>query len=223
MSMWLVTAATRMELSACVERLTPGVVVATLVTGIGPLEAAVRLAARLSRHGGEIRAVANVGVAGAYAAGGRGPTLLDLCLARCEVLGDLGVCAGQGVARLHPAILDQAEVLELDRELVDRATKLLTWAGETPRSGTFVTVSSASGSFRRAAALGREFAALCENMEGAAVARVCAEWRLPCLELRAISNVAGERRKERWCLADAAVRAGGAMACLLNHDGEEGL
>ncbi len=205
-------------MAACLDRLEPGHSVSALVTGIGPLESAVRLAAWLHRHGGKVRAVANVGVAGAYAAGGRGPALLDLCLARQEVLGDVGVCAGQGIVRLPPAILDQVGMLELDQGLAERAARVLARAGESLRCGTFVTVSSASGGFRRAAALGREYDALCENMEGAAVARVCAEWGLPCLELRAISNVAGERNKERWRLVEAAARAGAGMACVLHHD-----
>ncbi|OQX07470.1 MAG: futalosine hydrolase [Desulfobulbaceae bacterium A2] len=221
--MWLVTAATRMELVACLKRLEPGHSVSALITGIGPLESAVRLAVWLHRHGGKVRAVANVGVAGAYAAGGRGPAMLDLCLARQEVLGDLGVCVGQGFERLSPAILDQVGMLELDQGLVERAARVLARAGENLRCGPFVTVSSASGGFRRAAALGREYDALCENMEGAAVARVCAEWGLPCLELRAISNVAGERNKERWRLAEAAARAGEALARFLHHEAQDGV
>jgi futalosine hydrolase len=37
-------------------------------------------------------------------------------------------------------------------------------------------------------------------MEGAAIAQVCAIYKIPMLEIRGISNIAGERDKRKWNL-----------------------
>ncbi|HEX7239102.1 MAG TPA: hypothetical protein VF263_02460, partial [Longimicrobiaceae bacterium] len=51
---------------------------------------------------------------------------------------------------------------------------------------------------------------LCEGMEGAALAHVCALYGVPFLELRAVSNAVEDRDLSRWRLpeaVDAATRA----------------
>jgi futalosine hydrolase len=37
-----------------------------------------------------------------------------------------------------------------------------------------------------------------ESMEGAAVFKVCEEFKIPCMQIRAISNIVEERNKEKW-------------------------
>jgi futalosine hydrolase len=68
------------------------------------------------------------------------------------------------------------------------------------KTGNFITVSAVSGSQKRAKDLGKRFGAVCENMEGAAIAQVCALYELPMIELRGISNMAGVRDKRKWNL-----------------------
>jgi futalosine hydrolase len=68
------------------------------------------------------------------------------------------------------------------------------------KSGNFITVSSATGAYKRALELEKKFNAICENMEGAAIAQVCAIYKIPMLEIRGISNIAGERNKRKWNL-----------------------
>jgi futalosine hydrolase len=65
--------------------------------------------------------------------------------------------------------------------------------------------------------LAARFGGLCENMEGAAVARVCAAFDLPCLELRSISNRVEDRDTGRWRLKEACAKAGAAVARVLEH------
>ncbi|MGE5239137.1 MAG: futalosine hydrolase [Chloroflexota bacterium] len=60
-------------------------------------------------------------------------------------------------------------------------------------SGTFVTVSSCTGTLDRALVIERQFNAVCENMEGAAVAHVALMSGVPVTEIRAISNVITDR------------------------------
>ena len=72
-----------------------------------------------------------------------------------------------------------------------------------------------SATVSRGAMLMRQYDGLCENMEGAAVARVCEEYNLPLLEMRTISNFVEERDLTRWKLHEACDEAGKAAAILL--------
>jgi futalosine hydrolase len=49
----------------------------------------------------------------------------------------------------------------------------------------------------------QKFNAQVESMEGAALSYVCAQYQLPYVQLRAISNYAGERDKSKWEIAKA--------------------
>lgn len=103
----------------------------------------------------------------------------------------------------------------LQGHLLDRARALLSGQGLTPWTGPFVSVLAVSGTLARGESLRTRFHALCENMEGAAVARVAEEFHLPCLELRAISNMVEDRDLARWRLAEAIERTAEAMVTLL--------
>ena len=85
--------------------------------------------------------------------------------------------------------------------------------------GPFVTVQECSGTDELGEERGRRFGALCENMEGAAAAHICALYDVPFAELRAMSNIVEQRALEQWDLPGAAARAQAAAQELL----EEGL
>jgi len=53
-------------------------------------------------------------------------------------------------------------------------------------------------------ALYERFGALCESMEGAAAAHVCALHEVPFLEVRGISNLVENRNRAKWRIAEAA-------------------
>lgn len=213
--MFLITAATDFEmtpfLAACRQEKVPH-----LVTGVGPVEAAVRLAARLHAGAAGIRGVINFGVAGAYLLPG-GPRLLDICLAEREVLGDLGICLGDRIEPVGGANVRPPATFGMDPGLLATAAQALAAQQMPVLCGTFVTVSCASGTAGRGAMLARQHGGLCENMEGAAVARVCQEFVLPCLELRCISNLVEDRDPSRWRLREACRRAGEVTALVLAH------
>jgi futalosine hydrolase len=83
--------------------------------------------------------------------------------------------------------------------------------------GPFVTVSAVSGSPARARILANRYRALCENMEGGAVAQVCLRYRVPFLEIRGLSNRAGDRNKKRWQLSKALNNSQRALLYLLEN------
>lgn len=207
----LLAAATDFELRAFAAA-GSGRPVRTLLTGIGPVETAFTLTDALHRQAGSVSAVINFGIAGAFPDSGAG--LLDICLAEEEVLGDLGICLPERIERFAEQGLVVRDHFVLDAGLLSAAAQALTQAGLHCRSGVFVTVSSSSGTAARARQIGRRRQGLCENMEGAAAARVCEAFGLPCLELRCVSNMAGERDKRRWRLREACLRAGQAAAAV---------
>lgn len=184
------------------------------ISGVGPLETAVRLTRRLSVDAGLVSLVLNFGVAGAYPGGGAG--MLDLCMAEREVLGDFGVATDDGFISLGSPLAN-APVFSLVSPYLDRAGEICAAAGLACRKGVFVTVNAASGTAKRGAVLQKAYAGLCENMEGAAVARVCAEFSLPCLEVRVISNLVEDRCPENWRLCEAIERCGRSVALLLDR------
>ena len=67
------------------------------------------------------------------------------------------------------------------------------------KKGPFLTVSATTGNQERLYILKRRFPeAICENMEGAAVAQICTIYNLPWFECRGISNLTGEYDKNKW-------------------------
>ncbi len=216
MKRYLVTAATPFEMEAYGQYAGEDGSM-RLVTGVGPVECCVRLTRSLMTSTGGIRGVVNFGVAGAYfqPRGESSPSLLDICLARQEVFGDFGICMERHVEDLAGNHLGATKTFVLDTELRRQAAAVLRRHGIVTRSGTFVTVCCASGTLRRGAMLADRYQALCENMEGAAVARVCAEFGLPCLEIRSVSNMVEDRDIGKWKLDQACEAAGRATALVV--------
>ncbi|MGW8195068.1 MAG: phosphorylase family protein, partial [Desulforhopalus sp.] len=80
-------------------------------------------------------------------------------------------------------------------------------AGLRFHTGTFITVNSISATRRRGVMLRSRWGGLCENMEGAAVARACREYSIPWLELRCIANFVEDRDPSTWRLQDGCRKA----------------
>lgn len=182
-----------------------------LATGMGKTNAAHTLTALLEGH--RVRGVIGFGIGGAYAGSGLG--LGDLALASEAVYGDEGSETPAGwidtegigipLARVNGAVFFNR--FPLDALRVEHARRALVTAGCRVRVGPFVTVSRCSGTD----ALGREmeqrFGALCEGMEGAALAHVAVLYDVPFLELRAVSNRVEDRNPARWRIPEAAAAA----------------
>jgi futalosine hydrolase len=210
----LVTAATDMEMRAFLAAGGDRKEFSRLITGIGPVETALSLARTLQQQP-EITCVLNFGIAGAYLENNTQVQagLLDLCLAEQEIMGDLGIQLKDRVERFGDD-LPIRDSFFLDSDLLASAGRILRKADIPYFQGVFVTVNCASGTLLRGNQLGRQFRGLCENMEGAAAARVCAEFSLPCLEVRCISNMVEDRNRANWRLREACAEAGRAAAVI---------
>jgi len=217
--MYLLTTATDLEMQAFAEAGGNTQNTLQLVTGLGPVETTLSLSCLLHEQLNQVDAVLNFGVAGAYPDNGTDllAGLLDICLAEQEILGDLGICLQDGFERFTSADLRVEDSFVLDPSLLAVAGRALDCAGIVYKNGTFITVNCASGTRKRGWRLAREFQGLCENMEGAAVARVCNHFALPCLEVRCISNMVEDRDTKKWQLKQACTRAGQAAATIVNY------
>jgi futalosine hydrolase len=195
----------------------------TLISGVGPVETTLRLTRYLERGNAQIDTVLNFGVAGAYVStlppASDQAALLDLCLAEQESLGDFGICFAEAIEAFDPKLGGEI-TFPLDPSLLGQARKTLDRHNMAYRCGNFVTVSAASATRKRGMMLAARFHGLCENMEGAAVARVCAEFSLPLLEVRVISNMVEDRNPASWKMVEACALAAEAAALLARRMGE---
>jgi futalosine hydrolase len=176
--------------------------------GIGKVNAAHAATAVIENF--SVDQIINSGIGGAYPRSGL--TVGDVAIATKEIYGDEGVAGSGGWRGLReigiPVIPKRGKryfnEFPLDKKLVKLAVneskKVFSDSSEvvTVLSGNFVTVSAVSGTAKRANELGKRFGALCENMEGAAISHICALYKVPLLEVRGISNIAGIRDKNRW-------------------------
>lgn len=190
-------------------------------TGLGAVNTAHALTRSLEMAQPEW--VLQIGVGGAYLGTGLG--VGDLAVATEENYGDLGVLTPDGWRPADEIGIPVAEVdgerhfnrFSLDAARSRRAVEVLAGA-ELGRvaGGPFVTVQACSGSNASGHERQRRVpGAICESMEGAAAAHVCALYGVPLVEVRGISNLVEDRDLSRWDLPLACGRAQDAGLRLL--------
>ncbi|MEJ2289456.1 MAG: futalosine hydrolase [Deinococcales bacterium] len=79
----------------------------------------------------------------------------------------------------------------------------------------FATSERVTGSLEEADRLQRRFDVAIESMEGAAAAQVCLALGVPFAEIRAVSNVVGERDRRTWDVPRAIRAVQGALGAAL--------
>jgi futalosine hydrolase len=182
-----------------------------LPAGMGKTNAAQAATALLETR--RVRGILGFGIAGAYA--GSGLEVCDVALASATVYGDEGVEApggwmsteGIGIPLLERRGVRTFNEFAIAPDRVERARASLAAEGIPARVGPFVTLSACSGTAARGAEISGRFGALCEGMEGAALAHVAALYEVPFLELRAVSNHVEDRDLSRWRIREAAEAA----------------
>lgn len=173
--------------------------------GIGKVNAAHSTTLMLENYA--VDAVILFGIAGGYY-GSPG----DMAVAERENYGEEGVLTGEGwksMEAIAPLLKNGKEYFNtfpLDTRLSKVAVETSKDLGFKVTQGSFVTVSQSSGTKESGEILKKRFNALCENMEGAAAAHICALYKTPMVEIRGISNVVEERDLEKWNVPLAASR-----------------
>lgn len=188
-----------------------GIDVILFHTGIGKVNAAHGTTCIVENF--SIKKIITIGVGGAYP--GSGLTIGDIAIASREIYGDDGVFTSEGIIGMKEVGIP---LVQIGRKKYFNEFTLIPPASRRyeaiqafynggdqsgmedfqMKSGNFVTVSATTGTQRRAKELEKRFDALCENMEGAAIAQVCMIYNIPLIELRGISNIAGVRDKRKW-------------------------
>ena len=181
--MILLAAATEAELALRQSRRD----VETLVTGIGPVEAACALSSALARSSYDL--VVNVGLAGAFDGG---PAIGDGVVVAEDAI-EIGLESGAAIA------------LPSGAELIGRAASDAALAAQLQAKGFAavrgVTVARVTASEATAGRLARDLQAQVETMEGFAALRAAARLGLRAIELRGISNRCGDRARSNWNFA----------------------
>jgi futalosine hydrolase len=182
-----------------------------IVTGVGIANAAAATTSMIHLYSPDL--LVTTGCAGAYP--GSGLAIGDLALATTEVFADEGVADPEGwhsLEYMKIPLLDRhgARVFNevtLSPQAADHAMRTARQGAITLHRGTFLTVSTCSGTRSRGKELSARFGGICENMEGAAVALVAARFGIDCLEVRGISNQVEDRDLSRWDIPLAVTNA----------------
>jgi len=178
-----------------------------VVTGVGPVNAAVALTRRLAAAPADLVLVCGVG--GAYP--GAELAVGDVVCADSETWGDLGASSPAG-------FLDMAAlgfpVVPGEPPLHNR---LPLSAFPAARRVSFVTLSTCTGTDAEAAAVAARTGGAVESMEGAAIVQTALLHDLPVGEIRGISNLVGDRDRARWRVRDAAAAARAALRSWLER------
>jgi futalosine hydrolase len=166
-----------------------------ICAGVGPAAAAAATSAALAN--GEWDAVLTLGVGGGFE-----PVapVGSVVVASAIVASDLGAGSPDGFIPLNQLGLGPVrfEVPEwwastAQRRITQRCLSLQVVRGDV------LTVSTVTGTHRRASRLlARHPDAAAEAMEGAGVATAAAMFGVPVMEMRAVSNLVGDRNRPSW-------------------------
>ncbi len=183
------------------------------VSGIGKVNAAHAVARLIHEYSPAV--IMNIGIGGAYPSSGL--RIGDVAIAEKEIYGDEGVLLKDGfhgmeligIPLVKKGRKNYFNAFPLDRKLAIKAGKAarrITHHASriTVKKGTFLTLSTCTGTKKRALELERCFSALCENMEGAAIAHICTLYGVPMIGMRGISNMVGDRDRSKWNITLAA-------------------
>ncbi len=185
--------------------------------GIGTATMAIQ-ATRLLSHW-PIRKLILFGCGGAYP--GSDLHQGDIALASSETFGDLGSQTTEEFIPLtEMGIPQRPEFCPPTEPTIELSSVLLDWAKAAlpeAKCGPFVTVNCCSGNTALSEQLQARTGGICENMEGAAVAKLCQLFNIPMLELRGISNPTGTRDSSQWDLKLGAESAQQALLKLLQE------
>ncbi|WP_138494654.1 futalosine hydrolase [Paenibacillus pinistramenti] len=182
------------------------------LAGVGPVQAAVSTTKLLAAGSGRYSLVVSAGIGGGYP----GRAEIGSLVVSSEIIAaDLGAETPAGFSGLAELGFGTAAV-PVGRALAERTAAALTAAGLPVTLGPALTLATVTGTAATASMLAARFpGAASEGMEGFGAAAAAAEFGLPALELRAISNVVGPRDKSLWRIGDALKALEAAFAAIV--------
>lgn len=174
------------------------------ICGIGKANAAHGTALLIEKF--KPKLVYIIGAGGAYPSAGL--SIGDIVVAEKEIYGDEGLMAKNGFFTIKEIFgyTENDFPMFVPEKLCNSIVK-----------GNFVTVSTCTGTLQRGRDIEKRFTAICENMEGAAIANICALSGIPVAEIRGISNIIGDRTAEPLNKADILKAAENAQKFFLER------
>lgn len=172
-----------------------------LATGVGPTAAGVSAAGAIAVDAPTD--VISLGIGGALP--GSAPGLLEVVLSMRSILAGEGRAAAGGLTSLEAmgfGPFGGRDEADTHPDLVAHLRPLAAHAGPV------ATVSATSGTDEIAREVAERTGALVEAMEGAAVHLACNRAEVRFAEMRVISNIAGDRERHPWKLAESLDRLG---------------
>jgi len=141
--------------------------------------------------------VIQFGIAGAYP--NSDLELRELVVADSEIHIDCGVKTDHSWLDMRELGFDLLKKEKLYYNLFPTDSKLTNEISKLGlKTQSFATSETVTGSHSDALRIERDFGVAVESMEGAAAAQVCLALDTPFAEIRAISNIVGERDKSKW-------------------------
>jgi futalosine hydrolase len=186
--------------------------------GVGKVNAAHSTTVVLERNNMDYLIL--FGVGGAYSDAVVG----DVVVAQSENYAEEGVITGEGWKPLDftgfallKKKIEYFNTFPMDPKLIQLAINASKDVGLHAIRGNFITVSQCSGTRISGEIMQKRFNGICENMEGAAVAHICAVYGIPMIEIRGISNMIGDRDLKKWNVPLAASNCNKAVSEIIKR------
>ena len=169
--------------------------VEVLVTGIGSAIATWSLAKAINQRKPDFMVQAGI-------AGGFGPNFSppQVVIVKNEIMGDLGAAENSGFSDVFDLGLMDGSVFPFSNKRLENPLAGGNYGLPVAQG---VTVNEISTNAGRIALLKDKYKAEIESMEGAAFHYAALMENIPFLQLRAVSNIVGERNKQHWQIKEA--------------------
>jgi futalosine hydrolase len=179
-----------------------------LITGIGLTATTYSLTRQLQIKRPDI--IIQAGVCGCF---DRAIPLCSVLAIKQEAIADLGVIEhGQLKTLFDLKLIDENQYPFSKRWLVNKSEVLKKVKLKKVRG---VSVNEITTSKQKIKFYRETFNPVVESMEGAALHYVCLMEKIPFLQIRAVSNYAGERNKNNWNMKESIINLNNELTSLL--------
>lgn len=189
----LVVSATEMEIAGLRNQMPEQEV---LITGVGAPQALFQLCKCFSRS--DFQAVIQVGIAGSFK---ESISNAEVVAVYRDRFADLGIVEKDQIEDLVEKELASAAASPFSAGWLNNNSALIEKIALKKVSAATVNLAGHSPELTRM--IREKYDPEIESMEGAAFHFACREFKQPFLQLRAISNVIGERNKSKWKIKEA--------------------
>jgi len=182
-----------------------------LITGIGSMSTSYWLTKTIEKHRPHL--LIQAGVAGSFSSSYPPGSLV---LVNEEVTGDLGVEENNEFKDVFDMGLPQITAPYTGKSLVNKHVELLQRYNLPPVKA--VTVNEITTRATRIQQLEQKYQPVVESMEGAALHYIALIEKIPYIQLRAVSNMVGERDKSKWKMKEAIAALNEQLITMVNEE-----